>query len=158
LFVSFCVFCGQSWAGTPKLSRLLPAGGQRGTTVEVDFTGRHLDPAREVLFYESGISVEPIKPVENITGPTGKPTPVDPGTRVPVGMQRADACRLGPQGVRLRTADGISEYQRFFVSPFPCVDENETPAKRNDTRETAMPVTPNTTVHGRLMDPADVDM
>src|SRR5262249_52302243 len=131
---------------------------QRGTTVEIDFTGRHLDQARDVLFYEPGITVESITPVDSLPGPTGKPTPVDPSTRIRVRMKLADDCPLGPHGVRLRTADGISEYQRFFVSPFPCVDENETSQKRNDTRETAMAVAPNTTVHGRLMDPADVDM
>src|SRR5207253_2240514 len=53
-------------AGTPKLARLVPPGGQRGTAVEVDFTGRHLDQAREVLFYEPGITVDSIKPVESI--------------------------------------------------------------------------------------------
>ena len=32
-----------AWAGTPRLSRISPPGGQRGTTIEVDLVGRHFD-------------------------------------------------------------------------------------------------------------------
>src|SRR4029079_15797050 len=53
----------------------------------------------------------------------------------------------------------LTEYQRFFVGPFPTVEENEQPQKqRSDRRETATAVPANSTVHGRLNDPADVDL
>jgi len=142
----------------PRLVRVSPPGGQRGTTVEVDFTGRYLDQPREVLFYEPGITVESIKPVETTIGPNGREQPVDPSTRVRIRLKLADDCQLGPHGVRLRTSTGLSEYHRFFVGPFPTVEENEVPPKRNDKRETATAVPVNSTVLGRLNDPADVDL
>ncbi|HEX3151839.1 MAG TPA: PPC domain-containing protein [Gemmataceae bacterium] len=155
---SLCL-CGEnSEAGAPRLSRLYPPGGQQGTSVEVEFTGRGLDQPKEILFYESGITVESMTPVETTTAPNGKPQPVEPGTRVRVKMKLAADCPLGAHGLRIRTGGGLSEYQRFFVGPFPTVEENEVVSKqRNDTRETAMPVPVNSTVLGRLNDPTDVD-
>jgi hypothetical protein len=156
-FFSLCslCLCGSSVFAGPHVTRLSPPGGQRGTTVEVEFTGRHLEQPREVLFYEPGITVEAVKPVET----TGREQPVDPGTRVRVRLKLADDCPLGPHGVRLCTNTGLSEYHRFFVGPFPTVEENEVPQKqRNDKRETALAVPVNSTVHGRLNDAADVDM
>src|ERR1700677_4803842 len=82
--VSLCLCGSFAFAGTPRLARLVPPGGQKGTTVEVDFTGRHLEEPREILFYEPGITVESFKPLESIVGSNGKPVPVDPGTRVRV--------------------------------------------------------------------------
>jgi hypothetical protein len=155
---SLCL-CGESsLAGTPRLTKLSPPGGQRGGTVEVEFTGRGLDQTRDVLFYEPGISVEAIEPVTSVTGPNGKAQPVEPGTRVRVKLKVAADCVLGPHGLRLVTAGGLTEYQRFFVGPFPTVEENETPTKRNNTRETATAVPLNCTVFGRLNDPTDVDV
>ena len=57
--------CGWSsaHAGTPQLMQLSPAGGQRGTTVEVDFVGRYIDGPQEVLVYEPGITAESIRSV-----------------------------------------------------------------------------------------------
>src|SRR5688572_14530575 len=143
--VSLCLCGSISYAGTPKLSRLSPPGGQRGTIVEVDFTGRFLEEAREVLFYESGITVESIKPVKLMPGPNGKDQAVDPSTRVRVRMKLADDCPLGPHGLRLRTSSGLSEYQRFFVGPFPTIDENEQNQTRNDKRDSAKAVPVNST-------------
>lgn len=146
-------------AGTPKLTRLSPPGGQRGTTVEVEFSGKHLEQPRGVLFYESGITVESVAVVESTVGPTGKSVPVEPGLRVRAKLKIAADCELGPHGLRLRTADGLTEYHRFFVGPFPTVEENEVITKqRNDRRETATAVPANVTVLGKLNDPTDVDL
>ncbi len=142
----------------PRLVRLSPPGGQRGTTVEVEFTGRYLTQPREVLFYEPGITVESIKPVDTAIGPNGKEQPVEAGTRIHVRMKLAEDCPLGAHGMRLRTSNGLSDYRRFFVGPFPTVEENETSTKRNNTRETALAVPVNSTVLGRLNDPGDVDL
>lgn len=146
-------------AGTPRLSKLSTPGGQRGTTVEVELIGKHLEQPREVVFYEPGITVESIEVVETTTAPNGKSQPVEAGTRVRVKLKVAADCPLGPHGLRLRTADGLTEYHRFFVGPFATLEENETPQKaRNDKRETATSVPANTTVFGKLNDPTDVDV
>ncbi|MCE9561995.1 MAG: PPC domain-containing protein [Planctomycetes bacterium] len=146
-------------AGTPKLARMYPPGGQTGTSVEVEITGKYLEQPREVLFYEPGIAVEALEPLLNVTGPTGKAQPVEPGTRVRLKLKIAADCPLGAHGLRLRTSTGLTEYHRFFVGPFPTVEENEVINKsRNDKRETALTVPVNTTVHGKLNDATDVDM
>ena len=153
---SLCL-CGSSVFAAPRLQRVTPPGGQRGTTVEVDLTGRGLDDPKEILFYGPGLTVEGIAAVEQAPGPNGKSRPVDPGTAVRVKLKIDATCPLGAHGLRLRTADGLSEYQRFFIGPFPTVDENETQVKRNDGREYATTVKVNSTVFGRLNDPIDVD-
>lgn len=130
--------------GTPRLNRVTPPGGQRGSTVEVTLQGRFLEQPREVLFYESGITAEALEPVE--------------GDRVKVRLKLAADCPLGPHGLRLCTASGVSDYQRFFVGPFPTLEEEEQPQKRNDTRETARAVPLNSTILGRIGDPTDVDL
>lgn len=143
---------------SPRLQRVSPPGGQRGTTVDVEFIGRGLDSAREVVFYEPGITAESFEAVESTVGPNGKSQPVEPGTRVRLKFRISTDCQLGPHGLRLRTNSGISEYHRFFVGPFPTIDENETTQKRNDKRETAKDVPPNSTIIGRMNDPSDVDL
>ena len=145
-------------AGTPRLAKLVPPGGQRGTTVEVEFTGRFLENPREVLFYEPGITAESFEMIESVTGPNGRPQTVEPGTRIRVRLKIANDCALGGHGVRLRTNIGLTEYHRFFVGPFATIEENELTTKRNDTRETAKDVPLNTTVFGRLQEAADTDL
>ncbi|WP_157369286.1 PPC domain-containing protein [Zavarzinella formosa] len=155
--LGFLLLAAQVEAGIPRLAKLSPPGGQRGTTVEVEFAGRALEKPREVLFYEPGITVESIEMVESTTN-NGKPVSVDPGTRVRARLKLAPDCPLGPHGLRLNTAGGLTEYVRFFVGPFPTVEENENVSKqRNDTRETAVPVPVNSTVLGKINDPTDID-
>lgn len=157
--VGLLVLASQVDAGIPRLARLSPPGGQQGKIVEVEFTGRGLDQPREVLFYESGITAEAFEAVESTAGPNGKPLPIERGTRVRVKLKLAADCPLGPHGLRLRTSEGLTEYVRFFVGPFPTVEENEQPTKvRNDKRESAMDVLANTTVFGKLNDPTDIDL
>jgi hypothetical protein len=157
---SLCLCGSFSYAGLPRLARVTPPGGSRGTTVEVEFSGRHLEQPKDVLFYEPGIKAEAVEMLETAVGPNGgKPLRVEPGTRVRVRLKIDADCPLGPHGVRLVTADGLTEYHRFFVGPFPTVEEAEVPQKqRNDKRETAKDVPANSTVIGRLNEPSDVDM
>lgn len=145
-------------AGSPRLARIVPPGGQVGTTVEVYLTGRYLDRPQEVLLYDSGIVAESIEPLEGEVLINGRKERVEAGTRVRVQLKLTDDCRLGPHGLRLRTAGGLTEYQRFFVGPFPSIDEDEQNNKRNDKREAAKEVPVNSTVLGRMNDGADVDL
>src|SRR5688500_167910 len=48
-------------AGTPRVNHLYPSGGQRGTEVEVVFSGSNLADARGVLFNTSGFSATAVK-------------------------------------------------------------------------------------------------
>ncbi len=144
-------------AGSPHLTRVSPPGGQRGTTVTVELTGSHLEDARDLLFYEPGITFEKIEHVKEMAASNGRTVPVPEGTRVKVQLKIDEKCALGPHGFRVRTADGLTEYRRFFVGPYPSIEEDETTQKRNDQRETAIEVPVNSTVYGRLNEAADVD-
>ncbi len=145
-------------AGAPRLARITPPGGQRGTTVEVQFVGRYLGDPHEVLVYEPGITVESVTYVEGETSVGGRKERVDAGTRVLVKLKIDENCDLGPHGLRLRTANGLSEYHRFFVGAYPTVEEGEiSTLTRNDKRETAKEVPLNSTVFGRMYEAADVD-
>lgn len=144
-------------AGSPRLARIVPPGGQRGTTLDVYLNGRYLDRPREVMFYEPGIAVEAIELLAGEVEINGRKERVEDGTRVRVRLNVADNCALGPHGLRLVTANGLTEYQRFFVGPFPTVEEDEPNQKRNDKRENAKDVPLNSTVVGRMNDPPDVD-
>lgn len=157
--LGFLLFATSVDAGVPRVSRLTPPGGQRGTTVEVEFVGRALDAPKGVLFYETGITAEGVEPVDTDTAPNGRPVAVTPGTRVKAKFKIAADCPLGGHGVRLSTAGGLSEYVRFFVGPFPTVEENEIiNRQRNDKPDAAVSVPLNSTVFGRINDPTDVDM
>jgi hypothetical protein len=155
---SLCL-CGEPSfaAGIPRLTRVTPPGGQRGTVVEVEFVGRGLDQPKDVLFYEPGITLASIEPVEKGIV-NGREVAVEPGYRVKAKLKIAADCELGAHGLRLRTAGGLTEYARFFVGPFPTLEEIETPLKRNDKRDAAQPVPMNTTVLGRLIEPTDLDI
>lgn len=146
-------------AGTPRLARIVPSGGQRGTTVEVMLQGRYLDKPEEVLVYEPGITVESVEQVEGNVEFRGYRGRVESGSGVRVKLKIADDCPLGVHGMRLRTAAGISEYQRFNVGPFATVEEDERSPRdgRNDKREAAQSVPLNSTVLGRMIEPTDVD-
>jgi hypothetical protein len=145
-------------AGSPRLVRITPPGGQRGTVATIELLGRYLEQPKDLLFYESGVTVESIEKVDSIPTANGRSTPVEAGTRLKLKLKIAADCSLGAHGFRLRTAEGLTEYVRFFVGPFPSVDEDEQlPLGRNDTRETAKSVPLNHTVFGRLNDPTDLD-
>lgn len=146
------------FAGSPRLIRITPPGGTRGSEVSVEFIGRYLDEARDVLFYEPGISLVSMEKVETMIAPNGRSVPADPGTRVRVKLKIAADCTLGAHGLRLRTAEGLTEYHRFFVGPFPSIDEDETTLNRNDKRESAKSIPVNSTVFGRIGEAADVDL
>lgn len=155
--VSLCLCGSPLFAGSPRLARVTPPGGQRGSVATVEFLGRYLDEPKEVLFYESGIAVVSMEKVESMTAANGRTVPADPGTRVRVKLKIAADCALGAHGLRLRTAEGLTEYVRFFVGPFPTLDEDEQQVFRNDKRDGAKEVPANTTVFGRIGEPSDVD-
>lgn len=155
---SMCFFGSLAEAGSPRLHRVSPPGAQRGASVELDLVGKYLEKPQEVMLYEPGVTIEAIEPVAGEIETNGRKERVEPGTRVRLRLKLAEDCPLGVHGLRLRTTTGVSDYQRFFVGPFPVVDEDETTQKRNDKREFAKPLERNTTVFGRMIEAVDVDL
>ena len=99
-------------AAAPTLGGTSPRGGQRGTELEVSFTGDRLADAKEILFYEPGITVASFEPAED-------------GKSVKTKLAIAPDCRLGQHQLRMRTASGISELRTFSVGALPEVSEAE---------------------------------
>ena len=97
-------------AVAPRLTNILPTGGQRGTELEIRFTGQRLDDTKEIVFYTPGLSVASMEPGTN---------------RLKATLKIAPDCRLGEHQIRLRTATGISEVRTFWVSPYTNVTELE---------------------------------
>lgn len=97
-------------AVAPRLGNILPVGGQRGTELEVRFTGQRLEDTKEIIFYTPGISLVSMEATTN---------------RVKATLKIAGDCRLGEHQMRLRSATGVSEVRTFWVSAFTNFSEVE---------------------------------
>ena len=136
---ALCALCGESFSASPLLNAIQPRGGQRGTEVELKFTGFRLGDSKEVLGYSPGVEVLKVTPHAN-------------DNEVAVRVKIAPDCRLGEHAFRLRTASGVSDLRTFWVGALPVVPEVEP----NTEFEKAQPVPLNVTVHGDI-GPEDVD-
>ena len=119
-------------AVAPNFTTVTPAGGQRGTELEVTLRGERLADAEEIFLYSPGIAVK------KITEATDR--------QVKVALAIAPDCRLGEHALRIRTATGISPLRIFYVGPFPAREEKEP----NNASASAMSVPLNTTVQGQI--------
>lgn len=127
-------------SASPILSKILPRGGQRGSTVEMVFTGQRLQDIHQVLFYTPGFHVEKVEgDMKNVN-------------RAKATIKIAPECVLGEHHLRLVTSSGLSTLHTFWVGPFPTVQEIEP----NSEFSTPQVIPINHTVEGRV-DNEDVD-
>ena len=119
-------------AVAPNFTAIAPAGGQRGTSVEVTLRGDRLADAQDIFFYTPGITLEKISDAQD--------------KAVKGGFLIAADCPLGEHALRIRTASGISALRLFYVGPFPSVEEKEP----NNEAAKAQPVALNSTVQGTI--------
>jgi hypothetical protein len=125
-------------AASPRLRSLRPAGGQRGTEVEVTISGRRLGDAREILFYHPGIETAKLQVVGD--------------NEVKATLKIAADSPLGLHDLRLRTATGVSELRSFSVGALKDVAEVEP----NNDFANPQKIALETTVNG-VADNEDVD-
>ena len=125
-------------AASPDLTVVTPRGAQRGTEADLVFSGNRLGDAKEILFYQPGITVTKLEAPD--------------AQHVKVHVQIANDAKLGEYPLRVRTATGLSELRTFYVTPFPTVTEKE---PNNDIAH-ANPVELNHTVTG-VIENEDVD-
>ena len=92
---------GSAEAASPRLTGVRPLGGQRGTELEVSFTGQRLNDAQEILFYQPGISATNLKVVD--------------ANHVKATVKVEGDSALGLYDLRVRTATGVSELRTFSV-------------------------------------------
>jgi hypothetical protein len=125
-------------AASPSLAAVRPVGGQRGTELDVTFSGVRLGDAAEIVFYQPGITTLSIKKVND--------------NAVTARLKIAPDCALGLHDLRVRTATGISELRTFSVGALKEVNEVE---PNNDfAAPQAIPM--NVVVNG-VADNEDVD-
>ena len=125
-------------AVSPAIRGVKPVGGQRGTEVEVTLTGQRLADAREILFYQPGVTASKIK--------AGKDNQFSATLKI-----AADA-PLGLHDFRVRTATGVSPLKTFSVGALKDVAEVEP----NNDFARPQPIEMNVTVNG-VADNEDVD-
>lgn len=125
-------------AMSPVIRGMKPVGGQRGTDVEVTLTGQRLADAKEILFYQPGITVAKLE--------AGKDAQVTATFKI------APDARLGLHDFRVRTATGISPLKTFSVGVLKDVAEVEP----NNEFSQPQPIEMNVTVNG-VANNEDVD-
>jgi hypothetical protein len=150
----------------PRLSTVTPCGGRAGTTVTVTLGGVALDHAEKLVFSNPEISAEllpspaPPPPKPAPPSPKNKPKqkrkgrlPFLPAVRVRFKVTIPAGVPLGNHDVRVVTPGGISNPRVFVVGDLPEILEKEP----NNDVEQAQRVPVNTTVHGTIAAPTDVD-
>ncbi len=126
------------FAASPRLSIIMPRGGQRGQNVQFTFSGSLLADVEEIFFYEPGFEV---KNIEAVNGNSFKAT-----------VAIAPDARLGEHIAQVRTKTGISDFRTLYVGNLPDVAEKEP----NTQFEEAQPIPMNVTVTG-VVQSEDVD-
>ena len=125
-------------AAVPSLGGMSPYGGQRGTEVEVQFSGGRFGDAQEIFFYEPGITVVSLEPAD--------------GNNLKAKLSIAPDCRLGLHRLRIRTATGISNLRTFSVGALPESQE----AEPNNEFSAPQKIELDTVING-VADNEDVD-
>ena len=126
----------------PKVVRVYPLGGQRGTSLTVEILGEFLSNTQSVEF-----DCKDIVWTKTISTSSGKIS----GT-----FSISPDAALGPHLFRISTLDGPSTSALFNVGQFPSIPEIKS---KNDRPEHAqlIPVLP-AEVQGRLDGSADIDV
>ncbi|MDR3622092.1 MAG: peptidase [Paludisphaera borealis] len=125
-------------ASTPSLTAVRPVGGQRGVELDVTFSGARLGDAKEILFYQPGVTATAITKVDD--------------NNVKAKVKIAADSPLGWHDLRVRTATGLSELRGFSVGAFPEVAE----AEPNNDFAAPQAIPMNVTING-VADNEDVD-
>jgi hypothetical protein len=119
-------------AVAPKLNSITPAGGQRGTDIDLKLAGVRLEDTQEIILYSPGVEV--------LKFDASKTNSVKAHLRI------ASDCRLGEHQLRVRTATGVSELRTFYVGAFKGIDE----AEPNNEPAKAQKIPLNVTVAGSI--------
>ncbi|WP_404309029.1 serine protease [Neorhodopirellula lusitana] len=160
LFVVFGFSNACSAAMTKSIESVKPRIAQRGTTVEVTIGGVEIDDPQEIIFYQPGIRATGFRKPETQPRRRGFMHGGQASQWIVCDFEIAPDCPAGEHAFRIRTSDELTHIATFHVTPFPVMDENEQGHNTNDQLETAIEVTPNVSVRGRLNNGArgDVDL
>jgi hypothetical protein len=140
LLVASILLIGSSpvMASSPSLGAVRPVGGQRGTELEVVLSGARLGDAKEIIYYQPGITTLSLSKVDD--------------NSVKAKLKIAADASLGLHDIRVRTATGISELRTFSVGALKEIKEVEP----NNDFNAPQAIPSNVTVTG-VADNEDVD-
>ena len=125
-------------ADDPVVSRVSPPGFKVGTEVEMTLAGARLEDATEILFYDSGIELLKLVPIN--------------ANSIKAQLRIDAECPPGLKAMRIATKTGISNIRYFGVSKLPQVAE----AEPNSDFDKPQLVEMNSTING-LCKTEDVD-
>src|SRR5687768_9490217 len=125
-------------ATSPRFNSTTPAGGQRGTEMELRLNGARLDKSPEIVFTGSGIKVVRID--------SAKTNSIKATIRI------APDCELGEHQLRVRTAGGVSELRTFWVGAYTNINEFEPNNERTKAHQIPLGVTVNGSAGGEDTD------
>jgi hypothetical protein len=123
-------------AAPPRVDYFFPAGGQRGTTIEVTASGAFERWPNKAFVEGAGVTIQPQKT-------SGK-----------LAITIAKDAEPGVRWIRLHDDDGASIARPFFVGVLPEVLEKE---PNDDSKKPQVLERPNVVVNGRLEKLGDVD-
>jgi hypothetical protein len=127
-------------APQPSLSALFPAGGKRGSAVEVTLNGANLTNALSARVSGGGVTAEVVQPV---TANSAK-----------LRLTIAPDAELGERDLRLATSGGVSNRVRFVVGDLPEVNELE---PNTDLKQPQRIASLPAVVNGQINTAEDVD-
>lgn len=147
-------------ADVPEATYIFPAGGQRGTTIDVRIGGLHLHDECPLYVDATDVTApQTIRRTEKIwfEGPMiGQPDsqkaedyPSDYAARMTIQPQAATGVRWW----RVATSQGVTASQKFIVGDLPEIVEREV-----DGAEPSTAVTTPVTINGRIFPREDVDV
>ncbi len=125
-------------AASPRLTVIVPPGGQRGTERDITVTGSQLADVQEILFYQPGIEVVGLEPLNDKS--------------FKAKLRIAADSPLGLHDLRVRTATGVSRLMTFSVGTLPEIEETEP----NNEFETPQAIPLDVVVNG-VAEREDVD-
>jgi hypothetical protein len=131
-----CVFCGESSSAPPNVTHFYPAGGRRGTTVDVTAGGTFERWPVQVWASDKAITATAEKEKGKLS------------------VQIAADAVPGVYWLRLHDEQGASTLRPFVVGTLPEVLEKEP----NDEPARAQSISLPAVVNGRLEKPGDVDV
>ena len=116
-------------ANSPRFNSTTPAGGQRGTEIELRLNGARLDASPEIVFAGEGIKVVKIDSAKTNT--------------IKATIKISPDCELGEHQLRVRTSAGVSEMRTFWVGAYTNINEFEPNNEKAKAHQLPMGVTVN---------------
>lgn len=146
---------------SPRITHLMPIGGQAGSTFELRVAGASLGDVEGVHFNFPGVKVEPIGSETTVLPPKMVKGKAKKGMTKPPGALTTQRFKVtlpanappGIQDVRIVTKGGVSNPRAFVVSDQKEYSEQEP----NDDVPKAQKIDVNSSVSGVISVPTDVD-